>query len=84
MNNVLESQRQPHKISLLKIFYALLTTSHRTFVILDALDECAAGRDRNELLDTIKEMIESSSAYLNILITSRKEKDIEDKLTTSD
>jgi ankyrin repeat domain-containing protein 50 len=77
----LRDQRQPHKISLLKMFYALSTTSYRTFIILDALDECAAGRDRNELLDTIEKMIESSSVYLNILITSRKEKDIEDKLT---
>ena len=75
-------QQQPHIKSLLKIFYALLTTSHRTFVILDALDECTAGKERKELLITIKEMIESSPAYLNILITSRKEKDIEDKLTS--
>jgi archaellum biogenesis ATPase FlaH len=75
-------RRHPHTKSLLKIFYGSLTTSHRTFVILDALDECAVGKERNELLLTIKEMIELSSGYLNVLITSRKEKDIEDTLTS--
>jgi hypothetical protein len=76
------SQRQPSKSSLFEIFGVLLAPSRRTFIILDALDECTIGRDRNELLDTIKEMIKSSSAYLNILVTSRKEIDIEKKLTS--
>jgi ankyrin repeat domain-containing protein 50 len=73
------AQRQPHQISLIKIFSALLTTSHRTFVILDALDEC---EDRNKLLEIIIEMMASSSTYLNILVTSRKEQDIEDELVS--
>ena len=71
---------QPHPINLFRIFSSLLTNSHRTFVILDALDECKAGTDRQELLDQIKEMINLSSKHLNILVTSRREKDIEDKL----
>lgn len=75
-----KGQRQPDQISLLTIFSSLLTDSHRTFIILDALDECATGRDREDLLDVIKEMMDLSSKYLNILVTSRREKDIEDKL----
>ena len=71
---------QPDRINLFRIFSSLLTDSHRTFVILDALDECKAGTDRQELLDQINEMINLSSNHLNILVTSRREKDIEDKL----
>lgn len=49
-------------------------------MILDALDECPVGKDRNILLETIKEWITMSSKYLNVLVTSRKEKDITDTL----
>jgi hypothetical protein len=56
-----------------------LTTSSRNFVILDALDECVASADRADLLETIDEMVKGSED-LNVLVTSRKERDIEKKL----
>jgi hypothetical protein len=71
-------QRQPHRANLLEIL-CLLTTSSRNFVILDALDECVASADRADLLETIDEMVKGSE-HLNVLVTSRKERDIEKKL----
>lgn len=73
-----DGRHQPDQTKLLQVFFSLLKSAHRTFVIMDALDECAVGADRNALLDTIEEMI--SAKDLNILVTSRREKDIKDKL----
>jgi ankyrin repeat domain-containing protein 50 len=74
--------RQPTQTELVKIleFSSLLSNSHRTFVIMDALDECPVGADRTALLKAIEDMIRKSSKYLNVLVTSRKERDIVDKL----
>jgi len=74
----LTGERQLQKSSLVQILSLILTS--RTFVLLDALDECKAGTDRNDLLDTIVEIIEISN--LNLLITSRNEADIEKRLKT--
>ena len=38
--------------------------------------------DRSDLMDTIEEMMKGSTKYLNILVTSRKERDIEKRLKT--
>jgi Cdc6-like AAA superfamily ATPase len=76
-----KGQWQPTTSQLVKILLSLLT-GPQTFLILDALDECAAAGDaRNELLDTIQEIVNDSKS-LNLLVTSRKEPDIEKKLTT--
>jgi len=73
---------QVSQTHLLKAFPSLLANSYRTFIILDALDECPAGIDRTDLLNAIKDMIDSSSElYLNILVTSRRERDIAMKFT---
>jgi Cdc6-like AAA superfamily ATPase len=75
----LDGRRQPRKSSLLEILFSLLTTSSRTFVILDALDECI---NRADLLDTIEEIVKVSTKYLNVVVTSRKERDIDKRLKT--
>jgi hypothetical protein len=69
---------QPRKSGLLKIFSSL-TASSRTFVVLDALDECLESTNRSDLLDTIEQIV-TRSKHLNVLVTSRKETDIESKL----
>ena len=48
-------------------------------MILDALDECT---ERNDLLEAIQQII-SMPGYLNLLVTSRKEKAILEKLPSS-
>lgn len=71
-------RREPEQLDVIQIFSALLASTYRTFIILDALDECSSGSDRNCLLKVLKEMI--SMENLSILLTSRREKDIAEKL----
>lgn len=54
--------------SLKEVFLLLLSVSHRTFIILDALDECT---DRNKLLDDWIQI--GMSKQINVLVTSQKE-----------
>jgi len=76
--NTYNREWQPYRHQLLEMLSLLLTTSHRTYVIIDALDECQAESDRDELLITVTEMIAMDN--VNILVTSRKENDIEEEL----
>lgn len=55
-----------------------------TFIIIDALDECPShGGERAKLLELLQSLAASQSANLHILVTSRRESDIEEKLTGS-
>lgn len=47
-----------------------------TYIVIDALDECS--ENRPDLLVTIEEMVSWEEQRLHTLITSRREKDIED------
>lgn len=68
-------QRQPSYEGLVETLKAILRLSSKTYFILDALDECT---DRQELLQLIQEM--NKWRMVQILATSRKEKDIEEVL----
>jgi hypothetical protein len=48
-----------------------------TYIILDALDEC---KDREELLEGVRAIAGWELKKLHILVTSRREKDIEESL----
>lgn len=51
------------------------------FILIDALDECPQrDNERQEVLDLIKEMKSWSTSNLHLLVTSRKEVDIEETL----
>jgi hypothetical protein len=50
---------------------------NHVFIILDALDECA---DKDELMDSIQELVTWGLEMLHMLVTSRNEKEIEDGL----
>jgi hypothetical protein len=54
---------------------------NQVFIILDALDEC---KDREELVESIYEIIGWGLQMLHILATSRKEKEIEDGFDLTD
>lgn len=56
-----------------------MTSLEDTYIILDALDECA---ERDELLTDLEAIISWEDASLHVLTTSRREKDIEEVLTT--
>jgi hypothetical protein len=73
----LDGQRQPTMESLLASLKFILEGFQHVYVILDALDECG---DREQLLALVEEITEWKHATLHILVTSRKERDIEDCL----
>ena len=55
-----------------------------TFIIIDALDECPTdGNERAKLLELLQFLAAFQNANLHLLVTSRKESDIEEKLTGS-
>lgn len=69
--------RQPSKSLLMATLKALLKEFDNAFIVLDALDECA---DRDDLLSDIEEIMGWKSNNIHILVTSRKEVDIEEAL----
>jgi len=73
----LDGQRQPTVESLMTTLKFILEGFQHVYMILDALDECG---DREQLLALIEEITEWKHATLHILVTSRKEWDIEDCL----
>jgi NACHT domain len=70
-------QSQPSAEALLSILRGICGEFPATYIILDALDECI---DRDELMVAIKILAEWRLERLHILVTSRKERDIEDEL----
>lgn len=63
---------------------SMIRETSTTFIIIDALDECPThGGERAKLLELLRSLVASQSANLHVLVTSRKESDIEEKLTAS-
>jgi archaellum biogenesis ATPase FlaH len=57
------------------------TTTKDIFIVIDALDECSKrDEERQETLDVIEDIRSWSLANFHILITSRKEQDIEERV----
>ena len=72
------SRVQPLSLeSLQRTLFRILDSFSDTYVIVDALDECA---DRTKLLDWIKQMTNWKVGKLHLLATSRPERDIEIRL----
>jgi hypothetical protein len=67
-------KQQPDKKSLLSILLSVLRSPLRTYLIIDALDECS---QRGEMLKMLSDIYRQCSEEVNILVTSRKERDIE-------
>jgi len=68
--------------AVLKLF-AAAEELHDLFIIADALDECPKNEKelREELLDLITEINSWSPSNIHLLVTSRQELDIKEKLT---
>lgn len=71
--------QQPTLSMLLATLHRMMELFEETFIILDALDECS---ERQELLEDIEEFYHWTDVNLHILSTSRREKDIEDRIET--
>ena len=67
-------KQQPDKRSILSILLSVLRSSLRTYLIIDALDECSR---REEMLGMLSDIYRQCSEEVNVLVTSRKEHDIE-------
>jgi ankyrin repeat domain-containing protein 50 len=70
-------QQKPSTEELVAALKEIINSSQKTYIIVDALDECA---EREELLLSIKEMAQWSTRKLHIIVTSRREKDIDEAL----
>lgn len=63
---------------------SMIQETMQTLIIIDALDECPTlGGEQAKLLEVLQSLAASKSANLHILVTSRKESDIEEKLIGS-
>ena len=70
-------ERRPTTESLMITLKSILGGFQHAYVIVDALDECG---DREQLLALIEDITEWKLGGLHVLITSRKERDIDDCL----
>lgn len=67
-------KRQPTLDALLKALRELIRELPISYVVLDALDEC---NDRTELLEILETIVRWDLTKLHIIVTSRRERDIE-------
>ena len=72
-----DGRRQPAEGAVQALLREILSHPQPTFVLLDAVDECA---ERDDFLDFLQDVIKATPPGLRILATSRREKDIEDCL----
>jgi hypothetical protein len=70
-----EGNHEPRLEALVETLILLLSSSDRTFLVLDALDECS---ERDELLDVIARILTESQ--VGVLATSRNERNIAESL----
>ena len=75
-----DGARQPSLGKLLSAMYGMMATFAETYIILDALDEC---ENRSELLTDLEKIRTWNDVKCHILVTSRRENDIEDRLISS-
>ncbi|ELR06475.1 hypothetical protein GMDG_08000, partial [Pseudogymnoascus destructans 20631-21] len=72
-----KGNRQPPLDALMDVLQQILQEFPQSYLILDALDECA---DRAELLSILEQMAGWQLEEMRVVITSRKERDIENSL----
>jgi hypothetical protein len=74
---------QPPTADLRKALQSVLKLPGQTFIIADALDECPSnGTERVELCELLTEFSRWALPNLHILVTSRREPDINEALST--
>ena len=70
-------ERQPSIGALLDALQSITQDLPQIYIVLDALDECS---HRTELMEMLRIMMKWNAPNLHILLTSRKERDIETSL----
>ncbi|PSN68860.1 hypothetical protein BS50DRAFT_490228, partial [Corynespora cassiicola Philippines] len=74
-----DGNQQPSLLALEDVAKQIIQEIPQVYLILDALDEC---REREELMDMLESMAGWQLQNLHVLLTSRKERDIETSLAT--
>jgi hypothetical protein len=72
-----KGRHQPTFDSLLLTLQQILGDFSQTYIIIDALDECA---ERDDLLIVIQSIVDWGLDKLHMLVTGRRERDIEDAI----
>jgi cysteinyl-tRNA synthetase len=72
-----KGNRQPSLNALMNVLQEMLQEFPQSYLILDALDECA---DRAELMRILGQIAGWQVKEMRVLVTSRKERDIESSL----
>jgi hypothetical protein len=72
-------QRQPSLDGLLEVMHYMIQEFPEIYIVLDALDECT---NRTELMTILERIIGLKLKGSHLLVTSRKERDIESSLET--
>lgn len=72
-----DGQHRPCQHDLIETLVTLLNELPRTYLIVDALDECS---ERTQLLDSLRKIIQRTATHANVLVTSREEHDISKSL----
>ena len=62
------------------MLFCIIEALGHVFIVVDALDECPQNGDREQLLAMISDMTSRSLDNLHVLVTSRREPDIEEAL----
>jgi hypothetical protein len=75
-----DGRKQPTGSDLRKTFDLLIKRTHRTFIVLDALDESQV---RDEVTDLIVHLQRGHPDHLHVCATSRRERDLEEALQPS-
>lgn len=70
-----DGAKSPQINDLKSVFQALVDSNKRTFVVVDALDECES---RQELLNFLESAIERKADGLSMVVTSRRLKEFDD------
>ena len=70
-------QQQPTENVIRSLLEDVIVCIGHKYIVFDALDECV---DREDFMTFISELVHSQTEDLHIMITSRREKDIEDQL----
>jgi hypothetical protein len=70
--------RDPASVSDSNMFLSVTELYQRTFVVVDGLDECSEEK-RSPILDFLVEVSSRSNSHVKILVSSRKESDINDQ-----
>jgi len=72
-----ENSRQPSRDALLELMQQVIQGLPQSYIILDALDECTDSAELMNILETISAW---QLENLHLLLTSRRERDIESSL----